>query len=497
MRRVLRAIFALALVLVAAAGVLALVLVGNTLRQGSRQVEVPPLAKLAVDGGAVAQSLATALQARTVSGLTDPAGAARAFVQLHAHLAQRYPLVHAKLERTPIGEHGLLYTWRGSDAAAAPIAWLAHQDVVPIAPGTEALWKQPPFSGLIDAEHVHGRGALDNKANLIAQLEAVERALAEGFQPRRTLHLFFGHDEEVGGALGARALAERWRQQGVKLHYLLDEGMAVTEGILPGVAKPIALIGLGEKGAVTLKLVAQAAPGHSSLPPPGVAQSAIPRLARALVRLDERPLPGGIRGAAGEMFAAIAPELPFGQRLALSNLWLLRPVVEPMLSRAPATNALMRTTTAITVTNAGNQFNVLPGRAEALVNFRILPGETPESVLAFVKGAIADEGVEVTIVPGTAFPPTGLSATSAAPYRTLERTVREVFPDAIVAPGLVLQGTDARHFQAVAEQSYRFMPIRFRPEDLKRLHGTDERLPLAQLPDMVRFYHRLLVQSSP
>ncbi len=469
---------------------LAAVLVGNTLRQGSRQLAVTPLAPLPVDTAAVAQSLAVALQARTVSGLADPAGTAAAFEQLHAHLAQRYPRVHATLQRQRIGAHGLLFRWPGRDPKLPPVLLMAHQDVVPIAPGTEALWKQPPFAGTVDATHVWGRGALDDKVNVIFQLEAVERLLADGFQPERGIYLFFGHDEEVGGADGALNAVKALQAQGVKLAFVLDEGMAVTEGILPGVAQPIALIGLGEKGSVTLRLATQAAPGHSSLPPaPGT--SAIGRLSAALAKLDRQPLPGGIHGAAAEMFAALAPELPFGQRLAMSNLWLLRPLVEGMLAKGAATNALMRTTTAMTVLNAGNKENVLPGRAEALVNFRILPGDSSDSVLAHVKQAIADEKVEVTKV-GVSFEPSPLSAADGAAYRTVERAVREVFPDAIVAPGLTLQATDARHFAPVAEQVYRFMPIRFKPEDLPRLHGTDERIPLAQLADGVRFYHRLL-----
>ncbi len=473
---------------------LALAVVGNTLRQGSRQVDPPPLAKLAVDADAVAASMAQTVRARTVSGLLDPAGAAAAFDALHAHLAQRYPRVHATLERDVIGAHSLLFTWRGSDAAARPIALLAHQDVVPIAPGTEALWARPPFEGVIADGHVWGRGTLDNKSNLVTQLEAVEMLLASGFQPRRTVYLFYGHDEEVGGRRGAVEAVALLQQRGVKLEFVLDEGLAVTEGVLPGVDRPLALIALAEKGSVTLKLTATAAPGHSSMPP-AAGSSAIGMLSAALVRLDQNPMPGGIQGAAAEMFEAVAPEMPFGQRVALSNLWLTRPVVERMLGRGGATNAMLRTTTAMTIVNAGNKENVLPGRAEAVVNFRILPGDTPASVQAHVERVIADP--RITVQPtGVAFQPSKLSSAQAGPFKLIERAAREVFPDAIVAPGLMLAASDARHFDAITEHSYRFMPIRFRSEDLARVHGTDERIGVEQLADMVRFYHRLLSQSA-
>lgn len=474
---------------------LAAVLVANTLRQGSRQVQVAPLAKLAVDTAAVAQSMAQAVRAKTVSGLFDPTGTAAEFDALHAHLRARYPLVHEKLQREVVGGHSLLFTWKGSDEKAQPFALLAHQDVVPIAPGTETLWKKPPFAGVIEDGFVWGRGTLDDKSSLITQLEAVELLLKSGFQPRRTVYFVFGHDEEVGGRQGAVKVVELLRQRGVKLDFVLDEGLAVTEGVLPGVKQPLSLIALAEKGSVSLKLTATAAPGHSSTPP-AAGNSAIGMLAAALARLDARPMPGGIQGAAAEMFAAVAPELPFGQRLAMANLWLFRPLVEAQLAKGGgATNAMLRTTTAMTILNAGNKENVLPGRAEAVVNFRILPGDTAASVAAHVQQAIADPRIEVQPL-GLAFEPSKLSSPQSAPFRLLERTVREVFPDSMVAPGLMLAASDARHFDAIATHSYRFMPIRFKPEDLARPHGTDERIAVEQLADMVRFYHRLLSQSA-
>jgi len=485
-----RAALGLALLL----AVLALVLVGNTLRQGSRQLQVAALPPLTVDTAAVADSLATALRAKTISGLLDPQGTAAAFEQLHAHLQQRYPLVHATLQREVVGAHSLLYTWAGSDAAAKPVALLAHQDVVPIAAGTERLWAKPPFDGVQEGGFVWGRGALDNKGNLITQLEAVEALLKSGFKPQRTVYFVFGHDEEVGGGQGALAIVKLLQQRGIQLAWVLDEGLAVTEGILPGVAKPLALIGLAEKGILSLKLKASAAPGHSSMPPaPGT--TAIGRLSVALARLEQQQMPGGIQGAAADMFSAVAPELPFGQRLAMSNLWLLRPVVENMLGKSAATNAMLRTTTALTIVNAGNKENVLPGQAEAVVNFRILPGDSVASVTAHVKAVVADERIEVQPL-GPGAEASRLASADDPAFKIIERTVREVFPDALVAPGLMLAASDARHFDVIAEQSYRFMPIRFKSVDLQRVHGTDERIAVEQLADMVRFYHRLLQSSA-
>ena len=487
-KRLLLGLLALLVLLAAALAV-------NTFRQGSHQVQVPALAPLAVDGAAAAESLAIAVRAKTVTGLLDPAGLAAAYDALHAHLKARYPLVHATLGREVVGGHSLLFTWPGSDAKAKPIALLAHQDVVPVAPGTETLWKKPPFAGVVEDGFVWGRGALDNKSNLITQLEAVEMLIKAGFKPQRTVHLVFGHDEEVGGRDGATQVVALLKQRGVQLDFVLDEGLAVTEGILPGVKAPLALIGLAEKGGMSLRLTATAAPGHSSMPPTGAGASAIGRLAGALARLDQQPVPGGIRGVAGAMFATIAPELPFAQRLPMSNLWLFRPVVEGMLTKGAATNAMMRSTTAMTILSAGNKANVLPGQAEAVVNFRLLPGDTSASVIEHVKRVVADERIEIKAI-DTPAEPSRISTAGAPAYQLIERTIREVFPDAMVAPGLVIAGTDSRHFEAIADQVYRFMPVRFTAEDLPRVHGTDERIAVSQLADMVRFYHRLLSQAA-
>jgi carboxypeptidase PM20D1 len=487
LKRVLLGLLALILVL-------AVVLVGNTLRQGSRQVTVPPLAPLAVDKAAVAESLAVAVRARTVSGLLDPSGVAVEFDKLHAHLRARYPLVHSTLEREVVGDHSLLYAWRGSDQHAPGVALLAHQDVVPIAPGTESLWKKPPFDGVVEDGVVWGRGAIDNKSNLITQLEAVEALIKAGFKPRRSVYLVFGHDEEVGGRTGAAAVVALLKLRGVKLDFVVDEGSVVTEGILPGVAQPLALIGLAEKGGMSVKLTANTAPGHSSMPP-AAGNGAIGMLSAALTRLDHTPVPGGIQGAAAEMFAVVGPELPFGQRLAMSNLWLLKPVVERTLSKSPASNAMLRTTTALTIFNAGNKENVLPGKAEAVVNFRILPGDSSQSVLSHVRRVVADERIEIQPL-GEPAEPSKISSAQSDGYGLIERTIREVFPDALVAPSLVVVGTDSRHFQDLAENVYRFMPVRFKSDELSMLHGTNERISSDQLADMVRFYHRLLQQSA-
>lgn len=487
LKRVFLGLLALLLVLVAAVAI-------NTWRQGSRQLDVPPAPPLAIDAQAAAERLAGALRFKTLSRLGDPAANAAEFEQLHAYLAQRFPKVHATLKRELVGGLSLLYTWPGSEPQAKPILLMAHQDVVPIAPGTEKSWEVDPFAGEVKGGYIWGRGAWDDKGNLLAQLEAVEMLLASGFKPRQTLYLAFGHDEEVGGLAGAVQIAKLLQERKVQLDYVLDEGLLITEGVMPGLTKPAALIGIAEKGYLSVVLRVPATPGHSSMPP-AKGTSAIAMMSAALRRLDDEQLPGGIRGVAREMFTTIAPEMEGFGRIALTNLWLFGPLVQAQLEKGASTNAMLRTTTALTVVQAGNKDNVLPGMAEATVNFRLLPGDTRAGVMEHVKAKAGSDRFELLALDGSA-EPSPVSPTQSASYQLLNKTVREVFPGTLVAPGLMVGATDSRHFQALSDHIYRFSPVRAKPEDLSRFHGTNERISVSNYAELIRFYHQLLRNSA-
>ncbi|CAG0945642.1 MAG: Succinyl-diaminopimelate desuccinylase [Rhodocyclaceae bacterium] len=479
----------LALALLAA---LAAVIAANALRQTSRQLDVAPAPQLAVDEQSAARRLAAAVRLRTISHDGQPDASAAEFRKLHALLKKSFPRAHAVLKRETVNELSLLYTWPGSDPAARPIMLMAHQDVVPIAPGTERDWQADPFGGEIRDGFVWGRGAWDDKANLFALFEAVEMLATAGFQPRQTVYIASGHDEEVGGERGAKAIAGLLKARGVKLDFVVDEGLLITEGILKGLDRPVALIGTAEKGYLTLALAAKARPGHSSMPPP---ETAIGMLSAALVRLEDRQMPAAIRGVAAEMFDTIAPETSGVNRVLLSNLWLFGPLVKHQLVKAASTNAMLRTTTSLTVVKAGNKENVLPGQAEALVNFRILPGDSVGGVKAHVRTTVANETITVASS-GQVSEPTPISPSAAPSYRLIARTVRELFPGTIVAPGLMLGATDSRHMVPIADAIFRFSPVRAKSEDLPRFHGTNERISVANHAELIRFYHRLLHNAA-
>jgi carboxypeptidase PM20D1 len=478
----------LAILLLLAAGVAA-----NTWRQGSRQVDVAPAPPITIDEKAVAEKLAGAVRFKTVSSLTDPDLNKDQFLAQQEYLKQRFPRVHAMLKREVVGELSLLYTWQGKDPQAKPIAFMAHQDVVPIEPGTEAKWTSPAFGGEIKDGFVWGRGAWDDKGNLVAQMEAVEMLLASGFQPRQTVYLISGADEEVNSLRGARQIAKLLAGRKVKLDFIVDEGLFIGDGFIPGIDKPVAIVGVAEKGYLSVALKAKGTPGHSSAPPMG-GKSAISVLSAALRKLDEQQLPAALEGVARESFETLAPEMSGLQRVALSNLWLFKPLVQSQLQKSAPTNSMLRTTTALTIVQAGNKDNVIPAEANAVVNFRILPGESRQSVLQHVKEVVG-EGIDVSEIPG-ATEPTAVSPTDAASFQLLQRTLRSLFPNVIVTPGLYTAGSDSHQFTDLSDNIYRFSPVRVKAEDLPRLHGTNERIAVSNLAELVRFYHQLIRNAS-
>jgi len=470
---------------------LAAVLVARALLLPSRQIAVPPAPRLAVDEAAAAEHLAAAVRFPTVSSQDADAVPRAEFERFHAWLAATYPRLHGALAREIVGELSLLFTWTGSDPSLAPLVLLAHQDVVPA--GSLEGWTHPPFAGVIADGFVWGRGALDDKGPLIAICEAVEGLLARGYAPKRSVVLAFGYDEEVGGENGAQQIAALFASRGVHPALVVDEGLAVlAPGFLPGVTRPAALVGIAEKGFVTLEIVARAKGGHSSTPP---RHTAAGRLAQAIVALEDDPFPASIGGASGATFDYLAPELPLLARVPLANRWLFGGAFGAVASSQPALGAVLRTTTAVTMLSGSPKENVLPTEATALVNFRILPGETSETIRERVAGIVEGPDVEVRVRnPGR--DPSPVSPTDDAAFGLVQRTIGEIFPDAIVAPGLVVAGTDSRHYGAVTRDVFRFEPFELDASDLRRAHGFDERLSVTNLADGVRWYTRLVENAS-
>lgn len=410
---------------------------------------------------------------------------------LHAYLAQTFPRTHAALAREIVDPANLLFKWAGTDTVLEPIVMMAHMDVVPVEEGSEGAWTHPPFSGDIADGFVWGRGSLDDKIGVLSTLEAVEALVARGFHPRRTVYLAFGDDEEVEGR-GAAAIVALLKSRGVRPVVAIDEGSGIVRGIIPNISRPAALIGIAEKGHMSVQLTVKSAGGHSSMPP---AQTAVGVLAQAVDRLEKHPLPGRLDGAVAGMLAELGREMPLSSRIAMANLWLTRPLVIRQLSRSVATNAALRTTTAPTMFQGSPKENVLPIRAHAIVNFRIIPGETPETVMEHVRKVVDDARVTITLAePPT--PPSPVSGMTSAAYRTLARDITVLEPSALVAPSLVIGATDSRQYAGYARDVYRFLPMQLGPEDLDRIHGTNERIGVHDYARGVAFMTLLISDLS-
>jgi carboxypeptidase PM20D1 len=471
---------------------LAAVLLVRTALVSSHQIAAEPVTDISIDVGAAAGRLAAAVRFPTISHEEGGRVEREAFLGLHEHLARSFPLVHARLTREVVADYSLLYTWRGRNPNAAPILLLSHQDVVPVEPGTERTWTRPPFSGAIADGFIWGRGTLDDKSGVLGLLEAVEHLLGRGFQPERTVLLAFGHDEEVSGVHGARQIAALLRQRGVKPDFILDEGGLIAEGMIEGIEAPVALIGTAEKGYVSVDLVAKAEGGHSSMPP---RHTAIGRLAAVIHDLEENQMPARIDGATRKSFEVLAPEMPFGPRLFLSNLWLFEPLAERAFSGDPASNSRIRTTTAATILHGGVKENVLPHEARAVVNFRILPGDTVGDVLEHVRAHAGPE-VQVSTRQATATEPSPESDVESPAFRLIQTTIAQVFPGTLVSPNLLGGGTDTKHYKDLTRNVYRFLAVRIQKEDLARVHGTNERIGIESYAGVVRFYVQLIRNAA-
>jgi carboxypeptidase PM20D1 len=465
----------------------------RTFRFTSKQIRVPSLNDLRFNERRAAERLAQAIRFKTVSRQGSTQVDREPFAGLRGFLERSFPSVHATLQKEVVGGDSLLYGWKGTANHLKPMLLMAHLDVVPVEPGTERQWTHPAFAGRIADGFIWGRGAMDDKVCVVSILEAVETLLKEGFQPRRTVYLAFGHDEEIGGEKGAARVAALLKSRGVELESVLDEGLLVTHGIVPGVSKPVAMVGIAEKGYLSLQLSVQSQGGHSSMPPP---HTAVGILSGAVRRLEEHPVPGGIEGPVQEFFNQVGAEMTFEKRLAFANLWLFRRLVEKQLSAAPETNALIRTTTAVTMFRGGVKENVLPSAATAVVNFRVRPGDSIASVTQYVRRTVDDKRVKVKIYGDVPSEPSAVSDTAAPAFQTLERTIRQVFPEAVVAPSLFIGATDARHFAPLSRNVYRFSPQRVGSKDLNRIHGVNERIAVKNYAECVKFYYQLIRNSA-
>ena len=454
----------------------------RTLRFQPRTTEPVKQVLAEVDAERAARNLSALVQCRTISHANPAEDDAAEFDRLESILPSLYPNVHRICERELLPQRAMIYRWKGY-SAENPLVLTAHYDVVAV---DESAWSKPPFSGSIEEGAIWGRGTLDTKCTLAAMLDAAEDLIAEGFQPSNDIYFCFGGNEEVSGG-GAAAIVDTLEKRGVKPRMVLDEGGAIVEKVFPGVRKPCALIGVAEKGNVNYELAVHSDGGHASAPP---RWSPVDRLARACMRLHDKPFPMRVTKPAALMLDALPRESNFAYRMIFANLWLFAPVLDRLCRKSGGElNALLRTTLAFTRMRGSDAANVIPTTASLTINARILPGETVEGIRAAMSKRIADEHVEVRYLYGTE--PSSRTS-ELEEMRGLAVTIREIYPDVLVAPYLMIAGSDARRYERICSSVYRFSGMPLSGEERRMIHGMDEHIPVAKQADAVRFFRRVL-----
>ena len=428
-------------------------------------------------------AFAQLIRCKTIS-YHDPALEDEAeFAKFRALLPQLYPHVFETCEYMELPERALLFRWPGK-AAGDPAVMMAHYDVVPV---EESCWEQPPFSAHIQDGVMWGRGTLDTKGTFHGALFAADTLISQGFTPERDVYFAFSGGEEVNGK-GAPTIVEYFKEKGLTPSLVLDEGGAVVENVFPGVKKPCALIGIGEKGMINAQYRANSSGGHASAPP---AVTPIGRLSRAAQRVLKNPFPMHLTAPAAKMFDTLGRHSSFVYRLIFANLWCFGWVLDVLgRSSGGEMNALLRTTTAFTQMQGSSARNVIPPTATLVANMRLNPADSVESALAYLRKTVGDADVEITALESSE--PSRISVTEGGGWDAVCKAVSGTWPEAVVSPYLMIQCSDSRHWGVLSDKVYRFSAMDLTAEERRTIHGHNERVRLECLHRAVEFYLRLL-----
>jgi carboxypeptidase PM20D1 len=416
------------------------------------------------------------------------------FTKYQDLLKKTFPLVFTHLISETVGR-SLLLKWKGENEHLNPIGLIMHQDVVPAdyqQGNRQTKWKVPPFSGVFRDGFIWGRGTVDMKSFMIASLNAVERLLQKGHKPNRSIYFILGHDEEIGGHGGSKKIAELLKKRNVSFKWILDEGLMVTHGMMKGFSKPIALIGISQKGYANAIISVKQKPGHSSMPPKN---TAIGLLASGLKKIEENPLPLKLTVTLEKMLKSLAPYTSFPKSLIFNNPKLFSFVIKSIFNKKDSTRAFVQTTQAITLIKGGTKENMIPSKASANINLRTLPGDSFDSVKKHLENLLKDE--RFTIKSGGNFmsAPSKESCTNCPQYKEIRNAIKKVYPKSLIAPSLYIGGSDGMHFKEIAKNIYFFTPQRLSPETKSRLHGYNEKISIEVYKESIQFY-QILFQNQ-
>lgn len=404
------------------------------------------------------------------------------YLEFHKKLAELFPLVHQKLEKTEI-DGNLLFYWKGK-SSEKPVVLMSHQDVVP----AEGEWKHEPFSGDVADGKVWGRGASDTKCSLMAFMQAIEELLAEDYTPAQDIYICSSRTEEWGGD-GAPKLVAELRSRGVKPFMVCDEGGGIIGEPVGGIKGNYAMVGVFEKGKANIRFAAHSNGGHASAPPKN---SPIARLAAFVNEVEtSKPFRRKFLPEVKAMFGKLSRYAPFGLRLVMGNLWLFAPVMKavmPMISSQAG--AMLQTTCAFTMQSGSDADNVLPQEATVWANMRFIPHQGEKQSMKIINKLAKKHGLEVTVKDSNDYtPPVDINGEA---FRLVEEVIAETFPGLASSPYVMTGATDCHFFQEICDNCIRFAPVIYGPEQMKGMHGLNENIETNCLPGAVDYYRNII-----
>ena len=445
----------------------------------------PPVSEEAVsfDKDAAIRNLQELVRCRTVS-YNDPALEDDGeFQKLISLLPTLYPRVFDVCSVRQLPDRGLLFRWPGK-SDSAPAVLMAHFDVVPV---DESKWEKPPFAAVIEDGVLWGRGTLDTKVTFNGVLTAANHLIAKGYQPENDIYFAFSGGVEVNGQ-GASNIVAWFEKHHIRPALVVDEGGAVVENVFPGVKEPCGLIGVAEKGMLNAQYRTLSAGGHASAPP---VKTPLRTLSNACLRVLNHPFPMHITKPAAEMFDTLGRRSTFVYKLIFANLWCFAPVLDLICRMSGGElNALVRTTVAFTQAQGSAARNVLPTEATMVSNMRLNPADSIESALNHLRRTVNDPAVEITALEGAE--PSPISETNCEAWDKVAAAVAETWRGCVVAPYLMVQCSDSRHYRDLSNHVYRFSAMDLTAEERRTIHGNNERIRLETACRAVEFYIRLL-----
>lgn len=477
---------------------LAAAAVGNAVHAATYKPEkrdLPALPEEPINVERYRKNLSEAIKFKTISNRDSSLVDWKEFEKFHKYLDEAYPLIAKTLEKEIVPPANLIYRWKGTKADLKPIALLAHQDVVPISKGTEQDWEHAPFEGFDDGEFIWGRGSLDMKNHLIAVMESVEALLEDGFTPERDVYLLFGDNEEVvaNAENGAFDIMTTLKNRGIMLESVIDEGGAIIPINVPGVLPNKHLVGIGvaEKGYSDIEIAVNGKGGHSSQPPK---HNALGQLACAIKEIEDHQFKSSFNQLMDDLVDAIGRECTYPVRLITCNLPLLKPLLLQGFKSIPFGACFVRTTTAVTMASGSPAANVLPQRASATINFRAMPGTTKQDLVDHIRKVVSNKDIEINVL--NSKEASKFSPTDSRAFRIIGDICKSLEPNSIVAPYLVMGGTDSYNYEPICENIYRYAPFRVSVELLRSVHGTNEKIPVSCLEDALKFFKNYIRRAS-